>query len=193
MTDGYLHNLELKNKSLRLGTMEIHISLATECIYLTFLENMKISWNTERIWSDETKTSLLVRWRSKSTNSTAKTSVNWECIVLRVMHQGERIRLFKRAEGTGEVIIIGGTMYDCGDYGEQCWLMRSLFICRNWAGEEYSSMITMQSTKKSRRSLERRHKLWSGQMCHHGPLSDLKWARSLKLHDKYVKLQKEYW
>lgn len=36
-------------------------------------------------------------------------------------------------------------MYDCGDYGEQYWLMRSLFICRNWAGEEYSSMLTMQS------------------------------------------------
>lgn len=71
--------------------------------------------------------------------------MNRECIVLRVMHQGERIRLFKSAEGTGEVIIIGGTMYDCGDYGEQYWLMRSLFMCRNWAGEEYSSMITMQS------------------------------------------------
>lgn len=48
MTDGYLRNLELKNKSFRLGTMEIHVSLATDCIYLTFLETMKISRNTER-------------------------------------------------------------------------------------------------------------------------------------------------
>lgn len=28
--------------------MEIHVSLATDCIYLTFLETMKISRNTER-------------------------------------------------------------------------------------------------------------------------------------------------